>query len=541
MLKRSLITLVLLAILAAPALAGDDPSPIIKLDARSEVEVDLAMLVDEITPALLSLLTEEGGEESEQAAAVLETMLENLGVRDLDRLHMKARQTKGRDWSRMTIDLAEGGQGSILGRYFDRGRGECRFDEYLRRDDMAVVSVVHDLGAYLELFLDVLEDPALRGLAADLPYDDDGRLTFEGFTPRTDLLPLLSGEFTLAMPSAPVSGPMAEMMPMSMVLALGADDGQALLEGILEIAAGFGGEDVSFDLKGMLAAFETETVGEFELVATPFLALATSDDFLVLANDAEGLRRMLARPAGNLDVPDGLSWSYVNGAAYAELMEMLSDVTANLAPQDTQPDWTTRLYAEYYEDVESMVQHATVKKGSLVLENEVEGDVMSGIFGMVKVVLEELPTIMESMADDDDDGLAEYSAVIQELDAAFVAYGLDHDGRYPADPDELVLGGYLEQFPYGPRVPGGHHMEGGYSYHAVTDAAGEVVGYYLFVYGPDPDGGYDVYTADNLADPASYWMESDGEADGVVTFCLDGVALEQARESFPGLGDSLSD
>jgi hypothetical protein len=53
-------------------------------------------------------------------------------------------------------------------------------------------------------------------------------------------------------------------------------------------------------------------------------ALAVSRDFLVLASDQAVLREMLARPRGDLRVPQGHGWLFARGAAMSTWREDLA-------------------------------------------------------------------------------------------------------------------------------------------------------------------------------------------------------------------------
>jgi hypothetical protein len=122
-----------------------------------------------------------------------------------------------------------------------------------------------------------------------------------------------------------------------------------------------------------------------------------------------------------------------------------------------------------------------------------------------------------------------YQEILHTVDAAMTEYGVDHDGIFPEQPQDLVAAGYLDKFPDLQPTPLGEYLEGGYTYVPLRDETGAVVGYYFFLYGVDPNSGFDVFTADNLADPDNFQVGRDGQLDGVVNFCYDGIALDQVE------------
>ena len=102
--------------------------------------------------------------------------------------------------------------------------------------------------------------------------------------------------------------------------------------------------------------------------------------------------------------------------------------------------------------------------------------------------------------------------------------------------EALVATGYLDALPSLRPTPLGEYVDGGFTYLPLHDEEGSTVGYYFFVYGVDENAGYDVFTPENLADPAGFRAAKDGESDGVVGFSYDGIAIEHV-EGWSGDGE----
>jgi hypothetical protein len=512
---------------AAPAAAQTPADPILKMDSKSEIELDLGLMVDDLMPLLMDVLEVEGEEEAAQVRRILDL----LGVQALDRLHMWSEQSKDRSTSRLEITLDESVDGGLLARKFAMEEGECHFARYLDRESIVMVSVIHDLAGHLEMLLDYMALPEVAEMIGEMPVDEEGELTFGDFTPRTDLLPLMAGELDIVMLDAPAGAAASPMLPISvpLVLAIGANDGRMLRDRLVEIADSFSGEEEG-GIGAMLEAIPVEEVGDFDLQVSPFgVALAASDEFLVIGMSGEELRTVLTND-GDLKVPDGMSYMYMDGAKYGTFMGEVMTMTEAMSSEEVQENlWMSRFYTVLFEHMHSQTELVTSEPGKLVIENEVDGPLMTGLYRMVHVALEELPAIMRAEKEKEArrEATAPLREAVGELDAAFIAYAEDHDGLYPADPTELVTAGYLEEFPLAMPVPAGQYVEGAYTYHALHDDAGQVAGYFLFVYGGGEGTGYDVYTPENLADLEHFHVGSDGVPDGVATFCYDGLAFEQ--------------
>jgi hypothetical protein len=518
---------------AGPAPAQDEASPILTFETESEIELDLAMMVDDVLPLLMDAAAVEG----EENAASMQMVLDLVGVEALDRLRLKVRAREDHGRSEFTLTLGPEAADAFLPRLLAIEDRESRFARHLDRDQVVTCSVLHDLRAHLDLVLDMLARPDVTAMLGDMMVDVSGEFTIQGITPRTDLLPLLDGELTVitldapAEPSQTAPMPLPLPLPVSMVVALGSTDGHELRDRLAEMMDGVGGVSGG-GIVDMMAALPADTVGSFEILAIPFgVAIAASQDFLVLGTSSALLAEVLADDDGDLDVPEGLAWSYVNGPKYAEMLAQVTTMAAMMSPADLQENlMTARMYDALLAHMDTQTQHVTSRPGRLTIENEVDGTLPTGLYRTAIRALEELPATLEleKQKREREAAIAPLRAIVGELDAAFIAHAEDHDGLYPADPHALVDGGYLESFPLERSVPPGEYAEGAYTYLPLHDDAGEIAGYFLFVYGGGEGTGYDVYTPQNVAAAeGDFVVGSDGVPDGVATSCYDGLAIEQ--------------
>ena len=120
--------------------------------------------------------------------------------------------------------------------------------------------------------------------------------------------------------------------------------------------------------------------------------------------------------------------------------------------------------------------------------------------------------------------------VVGIVDEALTRYGEEHEATFPESLEELVEAGYLDAVPDLQPTPLGQYVDGGYTYLPLHDESESVVGYYFFVYGVGENAGRDVFTPENVTDPANFRVAKDGESDGVVGFSYDGVAIQHVEE-----------
>lgn len=510
---------------AGPARAQAADDPIIKMESSTTIELDLGKVVRDVMPRLLPALAVEDPADS----AIVGLVADYLGLDELGHVRLESRQKGDRATGKVVISVADPEADGLLARLFRLPNGRCTFSRYVRRDDLVVFSTIHDLAGTLEMLLDDLDRPPLGDLAANVPRNADGDISLNGFTPRTDLLPLLRGEMDLVI-LEPAGGAPVSPNSIPAYLVLGSTDGFALRDRILQLITDLGGESGS-PVAEMIRSLTPEQVGGFELTVPPFGgALAVSKDFLVLGMDAAPLREMLVRPAGDLDVPEGVQWVFMDGARYGRLMSAFTAMGAKMAPgEQAETAWMAKLYDSLYGSIESEEVLYRTKGGALEITSRVDGPVLAGLYQTGLTALDNLPALLREEKEKKATEAAKsvYRNAVSELDGAMTAYATDHDGTYPADPHDLVTDGYLESFPLDEAVPPGQYAEGAYTYLPLHDDAGRIAGYFLFVYGPDPHGGYDVFTPSNVNAAGNFQIGRDGRPDGVIAFCYDGLALEQ--------------
>ncbi|MBK9302937.1 MAG: hypothetical protein IPM94_03350 [bacterium] len=287
---------------ALPAAAAD--GPFLRADARSVYEVDLDQVRDDLLPLLRAAMRGE----DPKAASDFEDFLDVSGVRALDRLRLVSRSSRDRSCARTELDLDPHADGGILAALCGVRDGRCRFARYVREDDVLAFATLENLPGSLAALLPFLTRPATGPEAAWLDFDGDGEPAIAGVPVRERLLPLLAGEIDVMQLRTDGAGVPA------VVLAVGARDGAALRDLLLDMAASRIGDAEGAAMLGLLRGLPEQEVGEFRLTALPMgPALAVSRDFLVLASDQAVLREMLARPRGDLRVPRGHGWLLVRG------------------------------------------------------------------------------------------------------------------------------------------------------------------------------------------------------------------------------------
>jgi hypothetical protein len=498
------------------------PNPVLKFKSQADVELDLGIMVEDLLPSLLEAMAQ--GEEGDEEMARF--YIDLLGIKALDRLHMESQAEEKYASSVVTLTLDNDQDGGLLAEFFAIPQGKSGFAEYVNRDDVVLYSTVHNLKGHLKLLLDLPRRPEFADMAGDMPLDGNGDLALPGFVPRTDLLPLLSGELDIVMLEGPDSpeGAMFDPMSMPVFVVLGTEDGPALLEMILTLADTFGGESAA-GMTDMIRSMTPEAVGDFELTALPMGgAIAVSKDYFVLGLAVDAMRTMLADAQGDLKVPAGRTWTYIDGKKYGEAMQGIMDMAAMFegdGADQIERELMQKMYGPFFDHLESETIYTTSKPGELTVEAEVDGAVGQGLYAMLYTFMAELPELVAAEATK-----SKARSVVPMLDSALTQYGIDHDGTFPADPMELV-GTYLDEFPLEIAVPAGTYMEGGYTYLPLTDQEGRIAGYFLFIYGGGEGTGHDVFTDENVLDPANFVIGSDGYPDGVGGFCYDGLAFEQ--------------
>lgn len=503
-----------------PALAGSDP--IVRMDVTSKIELDLGMMIDDLKPIFLEMMAEEDPE----AAQTMEFMLEVIGLEALQTLKIESDESRDRSEAEIQLILDPEYRNSLLFRLYTTPNGECRFARRLDRDDLVMFMTLHNFPHVMNVFLDFLKSPEMAPLVENLPVNADGDLDFEGFVPRTDLLPLLSGELDFFILETAEDQPLSPLnMPFCIVL--GSQDGFALRNLLLGLVDAMNPEAGIGD---MLAAGEVEQVGDFEWQVTPFgLGIATSEDYLVLGMATDSMRPLLAGEKGDMRVPDGIEYVYLDGQGYGSFMGSVMEMAAGMGGGDDETLAMMEIYSILFEHLDSEeALYRSRGDDTLEMKVEVRGTLMTGLYQLIPRFME--MAAAEREKDQMMEGIFEYQDAVGQMDGAMMAFADDHDGLYPEDPKDLYLEGYLEDWPFLNATPAGEYADWCYTYHKYTDEQGAVVGYMFFLYGVDPDEGFDVYTPQNLTAEGPFRPDRDGKPDGVVTYCYDGVALEIVEE-----------
>lgn len=257
-------------------------------------------------------------------------------------------------------------------------------------------------------------------------------------------------------------------------------------------------------------------------------ALAVSPEFVVVGMNPELMRGLLAGE-GDLRVPDGIEWVYLDGPRYGGFMDSMMGMAAMMEPDDmAETAWMMGIYDVLFDHIHSEEILYRSRKDGFEGEVVVDGPVMTGMYRMLPVLLDKVPELV-AMERAKDEKRA-YRDAVHALDQAFMAYAEANDGTYPTDPTELLGQGYLEEWPFLEPVPRGGYADWGYTYETYTDEEGAVVGYIFIIYGDGETGGYDIFSAENVAAEGPFVPEGDGTPDGVAGFCYDGTAIPVVEE-----------
>ncbi len=508
-----------------PAVAAD---PVLVFEGQSRLELDVSLLVDDLLPLVLEAMragaeyTEEGPAGAAARADRAARALDVLGVQALDRLRVESEMKADREHTRATLTFVPGTDAGVIGALAEVAPAEARFGRYLDADEIDLLISVPPFAKNVEALLDQLARPEVQDMLPELPYDASGEIDLGGVSPRDDLLPLLAGEMHLLVLNTPAGATSGAVPPIVLVLA--AVDGLALRDAVLELAGGLAAitqnpriATVVTGLEAGLRSMPTRQIGDFAYQAIPGgPAIATSDDWLIITTDGTRFQDAVARADG-LDIPKCRTYSRMPGEF---LVKMLARTSAR---------------SEQRQPLLPMLQDAAAVKGFGVAEvttgsraGRIEIDArQSGrstgvLYGLLRESLAAAPARIA--AEREQEWLAD---TVGAIDAALTTWGEDHDGTYPADPQQLTDGGYLPVFPDLVPTPLGVYREHGYTYVPLPDNDGRITGYYFFIYGGGEDDGYDVFTPDNVRDLANLGIESDGTPDGVLRFCYDGTANAQ--------------
>ena len=496
---------------AAPVRAAEDP--IVLFDSRSEMEIDLKMVVEDFLPPMLEIAKAEDPAKAEWMALAADL----LGVRSLDRLHVISTLSKTEGLYRSTVTLDPDMEGGLLRTMFAVPDGTFRFGKYLRAEDTALLVSLANFSEGLKALYTMVTGPELAALIPPVfTEDENGRIALFGMNLEEDLFPLLRGELDVIV-FPPRDGAPGPKPPMALVL--GATDGPALRDRLFQIL----GKQMGEEMTAQLADMPGEKVGAFTLYLLPQnAAYAVSPDFLVVGTDPARLREMLAAPSGNIPEKKARQYMRMSTAFLFQLM--------NARMQEGPGSPEQQMMAEVFSSMDGeapAVFELTTNSQPNRLDTELRqpGNLLSMEYHLMRQMFLLMPELTAAQAN-----RGKYVAVVAELDAAFTQYGVDHGGVFPEDPHELVEAGYLEAFPDLSPTPLGIYSEGAYTYLPLRDDQDAVTGYYFFVYGMGEHTGFDMFTPENIADPGSFRPGSDGVLDGVASFCYDGTALDQVKE-----------
>ena len=507
------------------AMAQEAGDPIIRMDSSSKTELDLSIMVQDMLPRLINIIAEEDPENAE----MIQNMLDLIGIDALMNLKTETKESRDHSEAEMTLTLDPQKKDTLVYRLLTTPNGECNFAKNVSRDETVMFMTIHNFPHYLDVIFDFLASPEMvEMMEGELPLNENGDLDLGGFVPRRDLLPLLSGEFDFFVLDSP-EGAEANPMTMPFYLVLGAHDGFALRDKILEIASIMTGE-AGEGITSMLDSIEPEMIGDFEMKVTPFgAAFAVSQDYLVIGMDPDSMREVLEGNKGDLKVPNGIEWAFINGPKYGDFLESALGMAAMMSPDDAgEMEWMMEMYGVLFDHLEYEEILYRSRTNGLEMEFVVDGPVLTGVYKMLPTLLDKLPEIMAMEKEKEYEN--EYRGAIAIIDDAMMAFASDHNGFYPEDPRELHQYGYMNDWPFMTETSIGDYFDWGYNYHPYYSEDAEVVGYIFVLFGGGEGTGYDLYTEENMATEGPFNIDRDGMPDGVASYCYDGVALDLVQE-----------
>ncbi len=502
--------------------------PVRVFEGQSRLELDVARLVDDLLPLVLEAMragaeyTEEGPAGAAARADRTARLLDVLGVQALDRLRIDSEVKADREHTRATLTFVPGADAGMIGALAEVAPAEARFGRYLDADEMDLLVSVPPFARNVEALLDQLARPEVRDMLPELPFDADGEIDLGGMSPRDDLLPLLAGEMHLVVLNTPAEAAASPVPPIALVLA--AVDGLALRDAVFELAGRLAAitenpqiATVVTSLEAGLRTMPTRQVGDFAYQAIPGgPAIATSADWLIITTDGTRFQQAVAGADG-YDIPKCRTYSRMPGEF---LVKMLARTSARAVPK--QPLLPMLQDAAAVKGFGVAEVTTGSRSGRIEIDARQTGRSTGVLYGLLRESLAAAPARIAE--EREQEWLAD---TVGAIDAALTTWGEDHEGTFPADPQQLTDGGYLPVFPDLVPTPLGVYREHGYTYVPLPDTDGRLTGYYFFIYGGGQDDGYDVFTPENVHDLANFAIASDGIPDGVLRFCYDGTANAQ--------------
>lgn len=500
----------------SPARAGGDP--IIKMQKEAELEIDLGMIRDDFLPTLLGLAAEEEGEATVEQ---VRTVLDLVGISALDRLHVSSSIDESGGRLKMAVTLDPAQEGGFLGSLFSVPPGQFKFGRYLRADGTVAVLSLGNLAKGILAVNDFAASPEIRAIAPQIPVDPLGMTSMYGVNAREDVLAYLSGELDLILfPFRPGQ----ESTEPNMAVALALTDGPAFREKMIGILTSIMGEEPVAEL----TAAPGEKAGAFTFYPlAQNWVYAVSPDFGVVTNDPEGVKALVSRPGSGLPAVEANSYLRVNGDLLLDLASGLVERTGGQAA------WTQMVLDALGRVGEDPIGLIELKTSTRADRFEMDLSVPRGLCTAEYRLLKELVAVLPEIKAQEKQKEACWT-VVKEVDDALTRYGEEHGDNFPETLADLVAAGHLDAIPDTVQpTPLGQYLEKGYTYLPLHDEAGTVVGYYFFVYGLGEGTGHDVFTAENLADPAHFHAAPDGKPDGVPHFAFGGIAIPYMQEEYP--------
>jgi hypothetical protein len=512
--KRALI--VMLGLLSCQLIPRDSvaatgvESPILVQKSQSEIELDLGMMVRDLLPPLLETMKLE----DEAKAAKAQSLIDLIGLGALDRLRMVSTADERGSHTTVTVSVDPTVHGGLLSALLSLPPGEFRFARYVRPEDALLVASFESFAQGAGWALEELTELEADGPFRIAPPGADSSFARIAADLQRDVMPLLSGEMDILL--FPADPEKASKIP-PMALVFGSTDGARLLDRVFGLMAPKLGEEQIAALKSMPA----ETVGEFAFHSLPVgWSYAVSPEFLIVTSDTARLRRMLTEPAGTLVVPPGRHYLRVDGRFFVDML-----TAKTTAGKPSSPD--AQLKAEVLQTIGKASAGAieiftTSEPSRWMIEMRQQGSMMDLQYAALREFLQVAPRMKALELRE-----KRYREAVALLDKAMTRYGEEHEGVFPKKLESLVKEGYLDALPDFKPTPLGKYVEGSYTYVPLRDEDGVIAGYFYFVYGVDPNGGFDILTEGSVSDPGNFVAARDGKPDGIVSFCYDGIAIRQ--------------
>lgn len=496
------------ALIPGPAQAAGDP--VIRFRSEADLELDLGMIVDDLLPVFLE--SEKAG--NPEWSGQVDQLVHLLGLRALDRARIRSSQSMRGGETRVTITLHPEVTEGFIPTLAGTPPGEFRFGRYLDPDGTVAVVSMENFAAGFERLAGLVADAGLPGPASGLTRNPDGSLSLMGMSLQQDLFPYLEGELDIILfplrPGQPPHLPNA-------ALVLGTPDSQAFRDHAFDLLGRTMGADAVDQKRGQ----EGDIAGAFTFYPLhQGVTYGLGPGFVIVTTDPQGMKELLAHRQRGIRAPRGRQYARVN---VDQLLAFMGSVAESKGSPSSEDRAMAEIVASLGEEPIGTVEVMTSSRpGKIQMEVHQPGHLWNLEYRMLKQMAAHAGEMKAAREHTDS-----YRDMTGGLDRAMTAYGKDHDGVFPETPRALVDEGYLDAFPDLTPTPLGEYREGGYSYVPLRNGQGTVTGYYLFVYAGGEGTGFDVFTPENVMDPATYRIASDGVKDGVVSFCYDGTALGQ--------------